>query len=155
MKLLVVNGPNINLLGSREPKFYGQEAYNDLTAKLSVYAVKRGFRLDCFQSNHEGELIDHLHEAVDIYDGIIINPGAYTHYSYALRDAIESISLPVLEIHISNIYKREPFRHTSVTAPVCIGQISGLGTQGYFLAVDYFVYFFSHTETNPEEESSH
>ncbi|NLC43972.1 MAG: type II 3-dehydroquinate dehydratase [Clostridiales bacterium] len=154
MKLLIVNGPNLNLLGNREPDFYGRNTYKDLVAELTTYASKQGIELDCFQSNHEGELIDCLHNAIGIYDGVIMNPGAYTHYSYALRDAVQGISLPVLEVHISNIHKRESFRHISVTAAACIGQISGLGTQGYFLALDYFVRS-SNDKTNLEEESSH
>jgi 3-dehydroquinate dehydratase-2 len=139
MKLLVINGPNLNLLGSREPDIYGNTAYEELTAKLGAYAQSHGFELDHFQSNHEGALIDCLQAAVGSYDGIILNPGAYTHYSYALRDAIQAIRLPVIEVHISNIHQREDFRRTSATAPACIGQITGLGTEGYFLAVDYFM----------------
>ena len=155
MKLLVVNGTKLNLLGNREPSFYGHNTYKDLVADLTTYGAKKGILLDCLQSNHEGELIDCLHNAIGVYDGVIINPGAYTHYSYALRDAIQGISLPVLEVHISNIYKRESFRHVSVTAPACVGQISGLGTQGYFLAIDYFVRSLSNNESVPEEENSH
>ncbi len=155
MKLLIVNGPNLNLLGNREPSFYGNNTYKDLIANLTIYAAKQGILIDCFQSNHEGELIDCLHNAIGNYDGIIMNPGAYTHYSYALRDAIQGISLPVVEVHISNIYKRESFRHVSVTAPACVGQISGLGTQGYFLAIDYFIRSLSNDETILEEENSH
>ncbi|MDD2502491.1 MAG: type II 3-dehydroquinate dehydratase [Clostridia bacterium] len=154
MKLLVINGPNLNLLGSREPGIYGHHSYNDLKADLTIYAAKQGIILDCFQSNHEGELIDCLHNAIDAYKGVIINPGAYTHYSYAIRDAIQGISLPVLEVHISNIYKRESFRHESVTAAACTGQISGLGTQGYFLAVDYFAQSLSNNNPSSKEERS-
>ncbi|HHY82290.1 MAG TPA: type II 3-dehydroquinate dehydratase [Clostridiales bacterium] len=139
MKLLVINGPNLNLLGGREPNIYGSETYSDLISGLKAYAQKMGAELDAFQSNHEGQLIDCLHNAIGVYDGIIMNPGAYTHYSYALRDAVLAAGLPVIEVHISNVHKREAFRHVSVTAPACIGQITGLGTQGYYLAVDYFI----------------
>jgi 3-dehydroquinate dehydratase-2 len=155
MKLLLVNGPNLNLLGSREPSFYGYHTYKDLIADLTAYAIKQGVQLDCFQSNHEGELIDCLHNAIGVYDGVIINPGALTHYSYALRDAIQGVSLPVLEVHISNIHKREAFRHVSVTAAACVGQISGLGAKGYFLALDYFTTSLASNETIPEEENPH
>jgi len=150
MRLLLINGPNLNLLGSREPEIYGDLTYQDLMFRLQSYAEKLGIELDCYQSNHEGHLIDRLHNSVNNYDAIIINPGALTHYSFALRDAIQSINIPVLEIHISNIYARETFRQTSVTAPVCIGQITGLGIQGYYLAVDYFVKLFSERESNLE-----
>jgi 3-dehydroquinate dehydratase-2 len=139
MKLLVINGPNLNLLGSREPEIYGNTAYEELTSGLEAYAREHGADLDYFQSNHEGALIDCLHAAMHNYDGVIFNPGAFTHYSYALRDAILAVQLPVIEVHISNIHQREDFRHISVTAPVCVGQITGLGTEGYFLAVDYFL----------------
>ena len=142
MRLLLINGPNLNLLGYREPDIYGNLTYEDLISKLKTYANGIGVKLDCFQSNHEGEIIDCLQRSVGKYDAIILNPGALTHYSYALRDAIQSINTPVLEVHISNIYARESFRQTSVTAPVCIGQITGLGIQGYFIAINYFVHFY-------------
>ena len=140
MKLLVINGPNLNLLGSRDPDIYGNQTYASLESQLAAYGKEHGVNLDCLQTNHEGELIDFLHNAISEYDGIILNPAAYTHYSYAIRDAIEAIRLPVIEVHISNIYKREAFRHQSVTAPACIGQITGLGLKGYFLAIDYFLH---------------
>ncbi|WP_226680006.1 type II 3-dehydroquinate dehydratase [Sutcliffiella horikoshii] len=135
MRLLVLNGPNLNRLGLREPTVYGSQTLQDLEAQLQAFAGKNSCELTCFQSNHEGELIDKLHDAEGQYDGIVINPGAFTHYSYAIRDAIASISVPVMEVHISNIHKREEFRHTSVTAPVTIGQIIGLGFYGYELAL--------------------
>jgi len=138
MKILVINGPNLNLLGSREPSVYGRATLEDLLESLVLYGRKKGIIIEHYQSNSEGALIDCLHRAAGGYDGIIFNPGAYTHYSYALRDAVSAICLPVVEVHISNIYKREEFRHTSVIAPACAGQISGLGLHGYFLAVDYF-----------------
>jgi len=143
MKLLVINGPNLNLLGGREPVIYGRITYSDLITGLKEYAQKMGAELDAFQSNHEGQIIDCLHNAIGVYDGIIMNPGAFTHYSYALLDAIKAVELPVIEVHISNIHKREAFRHISVTAPACVGQITGLGIQGYYLAVDYFIRTYS------------
>lgn len=135
MRLLVLNGPNLNRLGLREPTVYGSQTLQDLEAQLQAFAGKNSCELICFQSNHEGELIDKLHHAEGSFDGIVINPGAFTHYSYAIRDAIASITVPVMEVHISNIHKREEFRHTSVTAPVTIGQIVGLGFYGYELAL--------------------
>jgi 3-dehydroquinate dehydratase-2 len=139
MRLLLINGPNLNLLGHREPDIYGKVTYDDLILDLKFHAEKSGATLDCFQSNHEGELIDCLHNANATFDAVILNPGALTHYSYAIRDAIQSIGIPVLEVHISNIYTRESFRQISVTAPACIGQITGLGIQGYYLAIDYLI----------------
>lgn len=151
MKLLLINGPNLNLLGYREPNIYGRSTYENMISSLQGYSEKSGAKLDCFQSNHEGQLIDCLQNARKVYDGIILNPGALTHYSYALRDAIQSIDTPILEVHITNIYARESFRQISVTAPACIGQITGLGIQGYYLAVDYFIHRFSGAGTAMEE----
>jgi len=137
MKVLVINGPNINFLGIREKEVYGKENYEYLLNLLKEKAEKESIIIDTFQSNGEGEIIDRIQEAYyDGTDGIIINPGAYTHYSYAIRDALASIDIPKIEVHISNVHKREEFRHISVTAPVCTGQIIGLGLQGYLLAVD-------------------
>jgi len=135
LKFLVLNGPNLNLLGLREPGIYGSKTLTDLEQDLLVFAENEQIEIVCFQSNHEGDLIDAIHEAVNQYDGIVINPGAFTHYSYAIRDAIASIQLPVIEVHISNVHTREEFRHTSVTAPVTMGQIIGLGFIGYNLAI--------------------
>ncbi|WP_078379765.1 type II 3-dehydroquinate dehydratase [Sutcliffiella halmapala] len=135
MRLLVVNGPNLNRLGLREPAVYGNQTLSDLEKQLEDLAKEIHITIDCFQSNHEGDIIDKLHEAEETYAGVVINPGAFTHYSYAIRDAIASITIPVMEVHISNIHKREEFRHTSVTAPVTVGQIIGLGMYGYHLAV--------------------
>lgn len=135
MKVLVINGPNLNRLGVREPGIYGSNTLIDLEKDLLTFGEKFNFEVTCFQSNHEGDLIDAIHEADEQFDGIVINPGAFTHYSYAIRDAIASISIPVIEVHISNVHAREEFRHTSVTAPVTAGQIIGLGFKGYELAI--------------------
>ncbi|MFT4142111.1 MAG: type II 3-dehydroquinate dehydratase [Bacillus sp. (in: firmicutes)] len=134
-KLLLVNGPNLNRLGVREVNVYGKGTLATLEADMKQEAETMGVELECFQSNHEGAIIDIIHEAEDIYEGIILNPGAFTHYSYAIRDAIASISIPVIEVHISNIHQRESFRHESVTAAVCAGQIVGFGFYGYKLAL--------------------
>ncbi|BCJ99457.1 type II 3-dehydroquinate dehydratase [Anaerocolumna chitinilytica] len=137
MKLLVINGPNLNFLGIREKSVYGNEDYGYLKSIIQEKAVNENITVDIFQSNTEGNIIDRLQEAYyDGTQGIIINPGAFTHYSYAIRDALASLSIPIIEIHISNVHKREEFRHTSVTAPVCTGQIVGLGLKGYLLAMD-------------------
>ena len=137
MKILVLNGPNINFLGIREKGIYGADSYDCLCGMIREKAEADGDQVDIFQSNSEGALIDRLQQAYyDKTEGIVFNPGAYTHYSYALRDAIASVQIPVIEVHISNVHKREEVRHTSVTAPVCRGQIVGLGLQGYLLAMD-------------------
>ncbi len=137
LKIMVLNGPNLNMLGVREPQVYGNQSYVDLENYIEEYCEKKGIEVTVLQSNGEGELIDFIHHANGNFDGIVINPGAYTHYSYAIRDALSSVSVPAIEVHISNIHKREEFRHISVTAPACIGQITGLGFRGYLLAVDY------------------
>ncbi|MCL2889018.1 MAG: type II 3-dehydroquinate dehydratase [Eggerthellaceae bacterium] len=135
-KLLLVNGPNLNLLGQREPGIYGSESLAAIEQETAAYAASKGLELDCFQSNHEGAIIDRLHEARAHYDGIIYNPGAHTHYSYALRDAVAAIGIPTVEVHLSNIDAREEFRRLSVIAPVCIAQIKGKGKTGYLEAID-------------------
>lgn len=137
MKILVINGPNLNFLGIREPGIYGNENYEALCQRIQRKAKELGIRVEIFQNNSEGGLIDRIQEAYsDGTEGIIINPGAYTHYSYALRDALASVPVPKIEVHISNIHQREEFRHTSVTAPVCNGQIVGMGLLGYELALE-------------------
>lgn len=137
MKILVINGPNLNFLGIREKGIYGTKDFNFLLKLLEEKAKAENIIIETFQSNQEGEIIDRIQKAYyDQVDGIIINPGAYTHYSYAIRDALASITAPKIEVHISNIHQREEFRHISVTAPVCTGQIAGLGLKGYLLAVD-------------------
>jgi 3-dehydroquinate dehydratase II len=134
-KVLVLHGPNLNMLGIREPGVYGSDTLESINLKLMQAAKQHDMELEIFQSNHEGELIDQIHQALGVKDGIVINPGAFTHYSYALRDAISSVSLPVIEVHLSNIHQREPFRHQSVIAPVVIGQIAGFGAYSYELGL--------------------
>ncbi len=135
-KYLVINGVNLNMLGIREPGIYGNSTLADLEKTVTKKAGELGVEVDFFQSNFEGEIVEKIHSAMGVYDGIIINPGAFTHYSYAIRDAFGSVKLPVIEVHISNIHKREEFRHTSVIVPECIGQICGLGFMGYTLALE-------------------
>ena len=135
-KILLLNGPNLNMLGIREPGVYGTDTLASIEAEVMAYGAERGLEVDCFQSNHEGVLIDKLHEAHTAYDGVVYNPGAHTHYSYAIRDAIGSISTPVVEVHLSDINAREPFRAISVTAPVCVAQIAGKGKRSYLEGID-------------------
>lgn len=138
--ILVLNGPNLNLLGTREPGVYGSDTLDDLESLCEAWGADLGVSVTCRQSNHEGNLIDWIHEAKSAgFRGIVINPGALTHYSYALRDAIAGQSVPVVEVHISNVDAREAWRHVSVTAGVCKGKISGLGFTGYKLAMEYLV----------------
>ncbi len=134
-RILILNGPNLNFLGKREPTVYGVQTYDDLCAGIQKQAASLSVEAQVRQNNCEGTLIDWLQEAADTFDGVVLNAGAYTHYSYALRDAIASIQIPVIEVHISNIHAREAFRHESVIAPVCRGQIAGLGFEGYYLAM--------------------
>ena len=130
-KILLVHGPNLNLLGKREPAHYGTMRLEDIDARMMEIAKDNGAELRAFQSNSEGALIDAIHDAGSWADGILINPGAYGHYSYALRDALAAVQLPAIEVHISNIHAREAFRHTSVIAPVVVGCITGLGWRSY------------------------
>ena len=134
-KVLVLHGPNINLTGIREPGTYGKQTLEQINKSIGQLAQQLGVACDIFQSNHEGELIDLLHRALTDYDGILLNAGAYTHYSYAIRDAISSVSIPCVEVHLSDIHAREEFRHVSVISDVCIAQICGKGEQGYVEAL--------------------
>lgn len=135
MKIVVINGPNLNMLGIREPGIYGEGTYNELLEFIREKALEMGVETDFFQSNSEGAIIDKIQACYGEVDGIVINPGAYTHYSYAIHDAIKSVMIPTVEVHISDIHQREDFRRISVTAPACIRQISGLGWDGYIEAI--------------------
>lgn len=140
MKILVLNGPNINFVGIREKSIYGQENYETLVKMIEDNAETRDVDVKVFQSNYEGAIIDEIQKAYyDKVDGIVINPGAFTHYSIALRDALASVEIPKIEVHISNVHKREEFRHVSVTAPSCTGQIVGMGFYGYIMAIDAII----------------
>ncbi len=139
LSILVLHGPNLNLLGTREPDTYGVQTLNDINRLLEAEAQKLAVRLSCLQSNHEGVLVDAIHGAMGQQQGILINPGAYTHTSVALRDAIAAVNLPVVEVHLSNVYKREAFRHHSYIAPVAVGQISGFGADSYLLGLQGLV----------------
>ena len=134
-KILVIHGPNLNLLGEREPGIYGSTGIDELNKNIIARANEQGLECEIFQSNHEGAIIDKLHAARLKFDGVIINAGAYTHYSYAIRDAIAAIKIPCIEVHISNVFSRDEFRSKSVIAPVCKGSICGFGFGSYYLAV--------------------
>ena len=146
MKLLVINGPNLNLLGLREPAIYGSQNYESLLTLVRAACDAEGIEVGFAQSNHEGAIIDAIQEADTAFDGIVINPGAYTHYSYAIHDALKAVSIPAVEVHMSDIQKREEFRHLSVTAPACIAQIRGHGFESYTMAIDMLA------KLNPEEK---
>lgn len=139
MKFLVINGPNLNMLGTREPEKYGTTTLSDIEKEILAHAKSKNVEVDFYQSNIEGEIVTAIQKAKNVYDGIIINPAAYTHTSVALRDAILAVELPTVEIHLSNIHTREEFRHHSFTAPVCIGQITGFGKFGYIMALDAII----------------
>ena len=144
MKVLVINGPNLNLLGTRKPEIYGSHTLDENNKYIEEYF--KNTKINFFQSNHEGEIIDALHAAPQKYEGVVINAGAFTHYSYAIRDAIEAISIPVVEVHLSNIASREEFRQNSVIAPVFRGSISGFGRYSYVLAIRALVHKSHHKE---------
>ncbi|MBQ8011167.1 MAG: type II 3-dehydroquinate dehydratase [Oscillospiraceae bacterium] len=134
-KILVIHGPNLNLLGEREPGIYGDVSFDKLNENIMAHAEKLGLECEIFQSNHEGAIIDKLHAARTEFFGVVLNAGAYTHYSYAISDAIKAIRIPCIEVHISNIFARDAFRSHSVIAPVCKGSISGFGLQSYYLGI--------------------
>jgi 3-dehydroquinate dehydratase-2 len=135
MKILIINGPNLNMLGIREPGVYGKDTYGDLCAYINLEAKKLEVEVVIAQSNSEGSIIDLIHTSMNNYDGLVINPGAYTHYSIAIFDALKAIDVPAVEVHLSNIHAREEYRKKSVTAGACIGQISGFGKYGYIMGM--------------------
>ncbi|MBQ4349368.1 MAG: type II 3-dehydroquinate dehydratase [Clostridia bacterium] len=139
MKILVINGPNLNMLGIREPAHYGRETYGDLVKKIETYCQSKGIECECYQSNHEGCLVDKIQQAYGSFDGIVINPGAYTHTSIALLDAVKSVSIPTVEVHISKVEEREDFRQVSYIRLACVKTITGQGTDGYLQAIDFLV----------------
>ncbi len=139
MKILIINGVNMNMLGTREPEKYGTQTLKDLEKDLYSYSFELGVDIETYQSNFEGEIVEKIHSALNNFDGIIINPAAYTHTSVAIRDAIAAVNIPTVEIHMTNIQQREDFRHTSLTAPVCIAQISGFGADSYKLGLQGLV----------------
>ena len=139
MKILVINGPNLNMLGIREPDHYGKETYADLLAKIRNHCNEKGVEVTCYQSNHEGCLVDEIQKAYGEIDGIVINPGAYTHTSIALLDAVKSVGIPTVEVHISKVEEREDFRQVSYIRLACIKTITGHGTDGYLEAIDFLL----------------
>lgn len=145
-KVLLLLGPNLNLVGIREKGVYGVETAADVERQVVEYANALGWDCDVLQSNHEGVIVDKIHEARERYDGVVLNAGALTHYSYSLRDAIAAVKVPFVETHMSNIYAREEFRHKSVISPVCAGQISGFGKHSYFLALEALKYLMTEKE---------
>jgi 3-dehydroquinate dehydratase-2 len=144
VKVLLINGPNLNLLGVREPEVYGSATLQDIVDEVRTFASTRNVELSDFQSNSEGDLVTAIHEARTTVDGIILNPGAYTHTSIAIRDAISGVGLPVIETHLSNVHARESFRRESMIAPVCVGVVAGFGRNSYFVALDGLLRYLGH-----------
>ena len=143
MKILIINGVNMNMLGFREPEKYGSMTLKDLEKELYAFSFELGIDIEMFQNNHEGEIVEKIHSARDVFDGIIINAGAYTHTSIAIRDALCAVDVPTVEVHMTNIYQREDFRHHSFIAPIALGQITGFGTDSYKLGLKAIVDFLS------------
>ncbi|MBR3816490.1 MAG: type II 3-dehydroquinate dehydratase [Clostridia bacterium] len=139
MKILVINGPNLNMLGIREPEHYGRETYSDLINKIEKYCAEKSIECECFQSNHEGDIVDKIQQAYGDSDGIVINPGAYTHTSVAILDAVKAVMLPTVEVHISKLEEREDFRQVSFIRLAAVRTVSGLGTDGYLRAIDFLI----------------
>ena len=137
MKILVINGPNLNMLGIREPDHYGRETYSDLVKKIERYCEEKGIEVEQYQSNHEGDLVDKIQSAYKVFDGIVINPAAYTHTSVALLDAVKAVGIPTVEVHISKVEEREDFRQVSYIRLACVKTITGHGTDGYIEAIDF------------------
>lgn len=143
MKFLFLNGPNINMLGIREPEHYGKETYRDLVAKIESYCAEKGIDCECYQSNHEGDLVDKIQQAYGNTDGIVFNPAAYTHTSVAILDAVKSVSIPTVEVHISKVEDREDFRQVSYIRQAAVRTVTGLGTDGYLKAADFLIDYLS------------
>lgn len=139
MKILVINGPNLNMLGIREPEHYGRETYKDLVNKIEGYCEQKDIICECYQSNHEGCLVDKIQQAYGVFDGIVINPGAYTHTSVAILDAVKSVMLPTVEVHISKVEEREAFRQISYIRQAAVKTVTGLGTDGYLRGIDFLI----------------
>ena len=139
MKILIINGPNLNMLGIREPEHYGKETYKDLVSKTENYCQQKGIVCECYQSNHEGCLVDKIQQAYGVFDGIVINPGAYTHTSVAILDAVKSVMIPTVEVHISKLEERENFRQISYIRQAAVKTITGLGTDGYLRGIDFLI----------------
>ena len=137
MKILVINGPNLNMLGIREPSHYGKETYADLVKKIQTHCAEKGMDVTLYQSNHEGDLVDKIQQAYGVMDGIVINPGAYTHTSIAILDAVKAVAIPTVEVHISKVEEREDFRQISYVRLACVKTITGHGTDGYLEAIDF------------------